>query len=117
MIVSLDSPKTLSGQTKYEKEWSDKEMQGFSAFKSEAWAVLTQLYGPKISKEEITSLGEIVATELKISLAREYKRRKVTMIEWFQNHLEEIRPFLQNCVQILCENGTVLSGTGTTKPA
>jgi hypothetical protein len=108
MNSSLPPPKTLNGQAKYEQKWLRDEMKGFEPFESEAWRFLTQLYGQKISKEEIISLGQVTATELKIELVREYKRRKETMIKWFQNHIDHVQPFLRNNVEVLGENGTVL---------
>jgi hypothetical protein len=98
----------LSRQANYEKQWLEKEMRDFAPFESEAWALLTSLYGSRISKPELESLGQVVARELQIDLVREYRRRKETMIKWFQNHITILRPFLQNDVDILGENDIVL---------
>jgi hypothetical protein len=101
-----------STQIRYEKEWLQKEMNGFSATESDAWRLLADLYGPKISKEQIISLGQVAAMELGLDLVREYKRRKETMVKWFQNHLTTVTPFLRTSVVILGENKTVISAPG-----
>jgi hypothetical protein len=103
-IMARVQSSSISSQAKYEKQWLSEEMKGFSPLDSEAWKILTDLYGPKISKEEIVSLGQVAAVELRIDLVREYKRRKETMIKWFQNNITRVRPFLQNCVRVLGEN-------------
>lgn len=90
-----------SNQAQYEKRWLQEEMNGFFVFDSEAWELLTRLYGPKISKDEIISLGQVTAMELNLDFVREYKRRKETMVKWFQNHFVVVRPFLQECVKVL----------------
>jgi hypothetical protein len=108
MLPKHASQTALNGQAKYEKQWFHEEMTGFDPLNSDAWALLTRLYGPRISKEEIVSLGQVAALELRIDLVREYKRRKETMIKWFQNHITVLRPFLQDCVQVLGEKDTVL---------
>jgi hypothetical protein len=113
MRSNKTSTRPLTGQAKYEQQWLEEEMANFRPFQSEAWFFLTQLYGPKISKDEIVSLGRVTAEELKIELVREYKRRKETMVKWFQNHIDRVRPFLSDSVQVLGENGDVLGPTRT----
>jgi hypothetical protein len=88
-------------QTRYEKEWLEKEMEQFTATDSDAWRLLTNLYGSKISKEELLSVGQVTSIELNIELVREYKRRKETMIKWFQNHFDRIEPFLRESLTII----------------
>jgi hypothetical protein len=101
------NPDSWKGQQRYEKNWLQNQMGGFNATDSEAWQLLTSLYGPKISKDEIIALGQVCAIELKIDLVREYKRRKETMIKWFQNNLAMIEPFLREAVTIISnENAT-----------
>jgi hypothetical protein len=93
-------PKPSTSQARYEKEWLKKEMEHFTATDSDAWRLLMNLHGPKLSKDEVLSLGIVISKELDIELVREYKRRKETMIKWFQNNLERIEPFLREFLTI-----------------
>jgi hypothetical protein len=77
-----------------------KEMSGFSASASEPWIFLTAHHGHRIRKEEIVSLGQVCASELKLPLFRQYKRRKDTMLKWFAKHWSTIHPFLDAKVEI-----------------
>ena len=76
-------------------------MSGFVPLQSRAWKFLGQTFGTRISKEELVSLGQVVAHELDIELVREYKRRKDTMIKWFDEHLDEVREFMEHRVRIV----------------
>jgi hypothetical protein len=82
-------------------KWKKDEMRDFLPYQSEPWEFLTSRYGPVISKEEIKSLGLVCSSELKIDLFRESKRRKETMLKWFSDHWQKIRPFLENNVTIV----------------
>jgi hypothetical protein len=93
--------KAETPQQKYEKEWLDQQMAGFAPKRCPAWQYLTARYGDKISKEELLSLGQVAAIELGLDLVREYKRRKETMIKWFQIHFDVIRPFLETDLEII----------------
>jgi hypothetical protein len=93
--------KAPTPQQKYEKEWLQQEMKGFEPEKSEAWKFLAGRYGEKISKDELLSLGQVAAMELGITLVRDYKRRKSTMIKWFQDNLTRLRPFLEKSLEVI----------------
>jgi hypothetical protein len=86
---------------KTEKEWLEREMAGFDPSSSIPWRYLSQKYGERISKEEIIALGQVCSIELNITLVRDYKRRKETMLKWFSDHWSEIRPFLETRLQII----------------
>jgi hypothetical protein len=96
----------MSRQAQFERDFLKEELQGFNASSSPAWRLLTELYGSKISKDEIIALGQVASIELKIELVREYKRRKETMIKWFERHLAEVEPFLRQSVKIISDENT-----------
>jgi hypothetical protein len=82
----------------YEREWLAREMNGFVAHETEAWKYLTGRFGERIAKEEILSLAQISSifnTDLEFPLVREYKRRKETIIKWFDANFLKLRPFLE----------------------
>jgi hypothetical protein len=82
----------------YEREWLAREMTGFVPQEAEAWKYLTRRFGGKIAKEEILSLAQISSvfnTDLEFPLVREYKRRKETIIKWFEANFLRLRPFLE----------------------
>jgi hypothetical protein len=86
---------------KTEKEWLEREMAGFEPLASIPWHYLSGRYGDRISKEEIISLGQVCSIELNITLVRDYKRRKETMLKWFSDHWDKIQPFLETGLEIL----------------
>jgi hypothetical protein len=52
------------------------------------------MYGPKLSHDELVSIGGLVANALQIRLDRDARRRKSVMIKWFEEHWIEIQPIL-----------------------
>lgn len=102
----LAAPETnTNGQRAFEADWMLKH--GVKDFKYEecrAWKYLFRRFG-KMSKMELQSLGAVVAETLDIQLVREYKRRKITMIMWFDEHFDEVMPFIRNHVDVLERDG------------
>ena len=92
--------KGLTAQQAYEADWLQKMRDKFKPYETRAWKWLSTRYG-KIAKEEIISLGQVVAKEMNIELSREYKRRKEMMILWFEEHYDEVMPFIQARVQVI----------------
>jgi hypothetical protein len=90
-----------------EKGWLAREMAGFDPNLSPAWRFLTEQHGDRIRKEEIVSLGQVCSARLDIPLVREYKRRKETMLKWFDNHWDIIHPFLVTKVEIILDPETL----------
>jgi hypothetical protein len=85
-----------------EKEWKNRIMKNFNPQDSAPWKFLQEWWSDQISREEIVSLGQVCAHELgPLKLPLEYRRRKETMIKWFDEHWDVIRPFLENNVEIL----------------
>jgi hypothetical protein len=108
--------KSPTPQQKYEKEWLEHEMKGFQPQESEAWKFLAERYGEKISKDELLSLGQVAAMELGLALVRDYKRRKATMIKWFQDNFTRLRPFLETSLEVIETSDPRLQGRGGAQP-
>jgi hypothetical protein len=85
-----------------EQQWKKRKMAGFNPQDSAPWKFFQERYGERISKEEIISLGQVCVLEIKdLKLHREYRRRKATMIKWFDEHWDAIRPFLETKLEVL----------------
>jgi predicted oxidoreductase len=52
------------------------------------------MYGPKLSHDELVSIGALAANALQIKLDRDARRRKPVMIKWFEEHWIQIQPIL-----------------------
>lgn len=103
-MVSTPEVKT-NGQIAFEADWMEKHrVKDFKYEECRAWKYLFRRFG-KMSKMELQSLGAVVAETLDIELVREYKRRKITMIMWFEEHFDEVMPFIRNNVDILERDG------------
>lgn len=98
-----EKPKNL--QIEYENEFVHKKLEGFEPKSSQAWQKLTERFGPKISHDEILSLAIILSENMKISLSREYKRRKIMLIKWFDENFENVWPFIEKNVVIKDSQG------------
>lgn len=76
------------------------DIKNFDWEKSRAWTWLVGRFGPRISKEELLSLGQVVGHNTGIALTREYKRRKKTMVKWFEDNYDKVMPFIQSSVTV-----------------
>lgn len=99
---------SVSRQLLSERVWLADHLKDFSIDRSRAWSWLVARYGPRISKEELLSLGQVVALALKLPLPREYKRRKVTMVLWFDEHYDEVMPFIRSNVKVRADEREIL---------
>ena len=92
----------MTAQQKYERRRLVDHMSGFVMNESEAWRFQSARWGP-ISKCQLIALGQVVADVLQLDLVREYKRRKSTMVKWFDEYWDVIRPFIEKRVQIFTD--------------
>lgn len=102
-FVRMTDPATGSGvackQLQKEHEFLEQsDIKYFDWEKSRAWTWLVGRFGPKISKEELLSLGLVVCHNTGIELTREYKRRKKTMVKWFEDNYDQVMPFIRSSV-------------------
>jgi hypothetical protein len=89
-------PKNIS--LSVERERVKRRMDGFNWKQSMVWAHLNHLYGPKLSQDELVSIGELIAQTLQIKLDRDARRRKPVMIKWFEENWISIQPLLFHVV-------------------
>jgi hypothetical protein len=55
---------------------------------------LTRQYGPKLNREELVSIADLVARKLQITFDRDARRRKIVTIKWFEENWAQIEPLL-----------------------
>ena len=99
-----------AGQNERERRWIKEKMKYFSPYKSKGWVFIVNSFGSKTSKEELVSIGRVCAYELGLELTREYKRRKVTMILWFEENLDHLAPFIKHYVKLERRDDVVRAG-------
>ena len=92
--------KYKTAQQLWEQKFLEEKRDNFNTYGSRAWKWLHARFG-KIAKEEIISLGQVVAHSLGIELSREYKRRKETMIRWFEDNYDQVMPFIRENIQVI----------------
>lgn len=102
-------------QTEYEKEWLNEKKIGFDAKECNAWRLITEKLGPKVSKQELLSIGRVISHELNIPLTREYKRRKIMMIKWFDENIDKIENFFRNNLIVVDDNDNSIEFDHTNK--
>ena len=89
-----------TAQQLWEQKFLQEKRDNFAPYESRAWKWLNARFG-KIAKEEVLSLGQVVSHVLGIELTREYKRRKETMIRWFEDHYDQAMPFIRDRIQVI----------------
>lgn len=80
-----------------ERKRVKKRMANFDKKKSQAWKYLSLLYGTQIKQDKLISIAEYVASQLKIYIDRDARRRKCVLIKWFDENWNKIGPFFQVC--------------------
>lgn len=104
--MSEKEAKPVPYQVKFEKELIEEvKRSNWNATESVAWKRLTNKFGPKITTEELLSLAQVAAKELGLELTREYKRRKVMLIYWFDQQNEEFWKFLDKHIVVFDREG------------
>ena len=84
----------------WEEEFLKQKLAGFRLEDSRGWKWLQARFG-KIAKEELLSLGQVIAHTLNLELTREYKRRKETMIVWFDENYDTVMPFIKERIHVI----------------
>jgi hypothetical protein len=93
------TPKPKTTQQRFESEFLVREMSGFDSERSPAWQYLSARY-EGLTKDTLLALGEITARQLDIPITREFKRRKETLVKWFHNNWDVVKPFLDTRVTV-----------------
>ena len=86
----------------------EKRLGGFGFQKSQAWKEIVVRYGDTLSQNELLGIASIVSAKIGVKLDREAKRRKDVLIKWFDENLENIKPYL-DFLALEDENGQVFS--------
>lgn len=86
---------TISRIAIEEKKRIRKRIANFDQNKSEAWKVLSIMYGDQIRQDELISIAEFVSAELNLYIDRDAKRRKCILIKWFDENWSKIGPLFQ----------------------
>ena len=94
-------------QKEHEKLYLEK-IADFVHTESEAWKKLTERFGPKINQDELSDLAQVVSRRLNIELTREDKRRKRTLVKWFQDHLDEVWPYIEQHIEVTDIDGNTV---------
>lgn len=77
-----------------EKERLQTRLQGFDYKKSYVYQQIYQQFGV-ITFSELTSIATLVSKTIHISLDRDAKRRKIVLYKWFDEHWNQIQPYIQ----------------------
>ena len=98
-------PHQSASAKQWEKEQKLKELrkQNWSLETSLANAFLTELL-PHFNKNFVTALAKIISTHLGIQFDREAQRDKSICIKWFDEHYDQVIPFIESNICILDGN-------------
>lgn len=77
-----------------EKARISERLKDFNPRETDAWKKITQKFGPNIKQPELISIANLLASQAKIKLDRDAKRRKSVLIKWFQEHWDEISCYI-----------------------
>ena len=74
----------------------------------EAWGMLTDRFGSKVNKNELTSLATVCAIQLNLTFMSKDKKNKSTLVHWYEEHKHVLFPYIDGNIQILGENKEVI---------
>jgi hypothetical protein len=92
----------------YERNFVEKNRQGFDARICRGWVLLTRKYRPTISHNNLLSLANIVSVHMKL-LLRESKRRKDMLIRWFGDNIDRVWQFIETKIRISDDKGELIN--------
>lgn len=78
----------------YDRRKADSRLGDFDPKNSKIWKKICNKFSPNLSQNELVSLAEIIASNVKIKVDREARRRKEVLIKWFDENSEKIDPFI-----------------------
>jgi hypothetical protein len=99
---------TMNLQVEYERQFVEKNRQGFDPHTCRAWVLLTKKYGPTIPHNNLLSLANVVSIHMKLPLLRESKRRKDMLIRWFDDNIDCVWPFIETKIRISDDSGKLI---------
>jgi hypothetical protein len=89
-------------QSKAEKEWVNLVMTGYDWKNSRALKYLNEKIPVSLNKEDLVSIGKVLAETLGIRLYREYKRRMGTMVRWIDENFSGVHDLIDSRVEFVC---------------
>ncbi|EAX87566.1 hypothetical protein TVAG_063350 [Trichomonas vaginalis G3] len=92
-----------------------KRLADFDSENSEAWKVISQMFGPGVTHSELKSIAQIICehtTNPKIRLDRDASRDNRVLLKWFTENWSVIEPHLQN-ITLRDSEYKILSGKET----
>jgi len=69
-------------------------MGSFDSKDNRVWQEISRRFGANIKQAELTNIAQVIADSAQIKLDRDAKRRKSVLLKWFDEHWNEIHPFL-----------------------
>ena len=97
-----------SFHNKHDNDFDHKKNIEIDYRSSKAWVVLTSKFGPNVNHDELLSLAEILSYHFTIPLSRENKRQKGMLIQWYNDNLNELWPFIKKNIEVKLTNGCSL---------
>lgn len=85
-------------QAEKEKKLMKIMLDGFDANSSPAYLLLYEKFsgpgGKNLSIKLLTPIAELFANDMGVQIPREAIRKRAMLIRWFDEHIEQLRPFL-----------------------
>jgi hypothetical protein len=81
-----------------EKERIADRLNGFNVKDNSVWRAITKRFGANLKQQELLSIAKVLASHANVKLDRDAKRRKSVLVKWFDEHWEELTPFLDYVV-------------------
>ena len=91
---------TSHDQAAIERMLVASRMKNFDPNHGRVIETLTNLLGTMPNREQLLSLGRVLAKHLHLQLDREAFRRKEVLIKWFDEHFEVVIPFITHHIKI-----------------
>lgn len=86
-----------------EKQRIANRLSGFNPRDNVAWREISNRWG-NIKQKELLSIAQVIATEAKIKLDRDARRRKSVLMKWFCEHWDVVQGYLEAIVLDEAEN-------------
>ena len=95
LLELLYSPEEQESNMKHkDRKKAQYRVDGFNPKESQVWKKIWTSFGKNLSKNELQSLAEVIASHFNLKLDREAKRRKEVLIKWFDENAEDVLKLL-----------------------
>ena len=65
--------------------------------------------GPDLSRNQLLSLAKVISNHTNIPIDREASRRKEVLFKWFDEHSNQVLPFLYSNIEIETNTGETVT--------